>query len=56
MHSAASSAENLNIVKYLLAQDKCRPMVLSKGKSPSRKYPGLPEDIARDLVVSHCHR
>ena len=52
MHSAASSAENLNMIKYLLAQDVCRPMVLSKGKSPSRQLMSLPEDIARDLVVS----
>lgn len=40
------------MVKYLLAQDVCLPMILRKGKFQRRKVPGLPEDIARDLVVS----
>lgn len=52
MHIAVQSPENLSIVKYLLSQDICKPMLLSLGKnSQQHKQPMLPLDLAKDQLV-----
>lgn len=52
MHSAVQSPENLNIVKYLLSHDICKPMLLSPGKS-GRQHPTplLPLHLAKEQLV-----
>ena len=53
IHSAVQSPENLNIVKYLLSHEICKPMLLSLGKdSPQQPQPVLPLDLARKQLVS----
>lgn len=51
MHSASESAENLNIVKFLLAQEICKPMLLKQWKSPRGSKLLLPMDVAKNLMV-----
>ena len=50
MHSAAESAGNLNIVKFLLTHDIGNPMLLAQWKSPKGKQL-LPVDVAENLTV-----
>ncbi len=52
VHSACLLADNVNIVKYLLSQEICKRFILCKGGSPKRRHPSLPQDIARDTVVT----
>ena len=45
------STDNINLVKYLLAQDVCQPMLLAQWTN--RGCSLLPLDVARDLKVNH---
>ena len=53
MHSAVQSPENLNIVKFLLSHDLCKPMLLSLGKGGQQQQSGpvQPLTLAKKLLV-----
>ena len=53
MHSAVQSPENLNIVKYLLSHDVCKPMLLSLGRNGQQQSSFiLPLDLAKEQLVN----
>ena len=56
MHSAVQDPKNVNIVKYFLSQDICKPMLLSVWKRDAPP-PGsfLPLDIVQDQKVRINH-
>lgn len=52
MHSAVESVENLNIVKFLLSQEKCKPMLISQFTPSGETKKITPLSLAKELVVS----
>ena len=52
MHSAIQDPENINIVKFFLSQDICKPMLLSAWKRGASSGSFLPLDLVNNNLVS----
>lgn len=60
MHSAIQSPDNLNIVRFLLSHDVCKPMLLSLGRGGPRQLQQqnksfLPLELVKMLLVRYQH-
>ena len=51
MHSAIQDPGNINIVKFFLSQDVCKPMLLSAWKRSASSGLFLPLDLVNNKLV-----